>query len=423
MPKLSYKHTVAACYLGYITQAAVVNLSPILFVVFQTQFGISYEMIGRLILINFVTQLLTDAVAVRYVDRIGIRYAAVFGHAIVVAGFILMALLPQVMRSPYAGLVIADVVYAVGGGLIEVLVSPTIDALPGEAKDSAMSLLHSFYSWGQVAVLLLSTLFIGAFGARNWSLLPLLWALVPAFNTVLFSRVPLAPTVAPHEKTPLRRLFGAPIFLLAMFLMVCAGASEQAIAQWSSLFAEKGLGITKLLGDLLGPVMFAAFMGLGRVGYGIWGERLNLRVTLTFSALLCIACYAVTVFAPSPFIALVGVAVSGLSVAVMWPGMLRLASRTYPLGGTAMFGVLAISGDLGCALGPWLAGIVSDTAPAVGALQALAAGSGQDIGQLALKAGILAAVVFPVGMLIGVLAFRRHSETAGALAAEQAAAR
>ena len=412
MHKLTYKHTVAACYLGYITQAAVVNLSPILFIVYQAQFGISYEMIGRLILINFVTQLLTDIVAVRYIDRIGIRPAAVAGHAIVVAGFILMALLPRVLPSPYAGLVIADVVYAIGGGLIELLISPTVDALPGKAKDSAMSLLHSFYSWGQVAVLLLSTLFVRAFGAANWPLLPLLWALVPAYNAVLFSRVPLAPTVAAHEKTPLRLLFGAPIFILAMFLMVCAGASEQAIAQWSSLFAEKGLGITKLVGDLLGPVMFAAFMGLGRVGYGIWGERMNLRIALTASALLAIVCYGVTVFAPSPFIALVGVAVSGLAVAVMWPGMLRLASKNYPMGGTAMFGVLAIAGDAGCALGPWLTGLVSDLAPASAQLQRMAANNGDTIEQLGLKAGILAAIIFPVAMLLGVIAFRRHTHRA-----------
>ena len=412
MHELTYKHTVAACYLGYITQAAVVNLSPILFIVYQAQFGISYEMIGRLILINFVTQLLTDIVAVRYIDRIGIRPAAVAGHAIVVAGFILMALLPRVLPSPYAGLVIADVVYAIGGGLIELLISPTVDALPGKAKDSAMSLLHSFYSWGQVAVLLLSTLFVRAFGAVNWPLLPLLWALVPAYNAVLFSRVPLAPTVAAHEKTPLRLLFGAPIFILAMFLMVCAGASEQAIAQWSSLFAEKGLGITKLVGDLLGPVMFAAFMGLGRVGYGIWGERMNLRIALTASALLAIVCYGVTVFAPSPFIALVGVAVSGLAVAVMWPGMLRLASKNYPMGGTAMFGVLAIAGDAGCALGPWLTGLVSDLAPASAQLQRMAANNGDTIEQLGLKAGILAAIIFPVAMLLGVIAFRRHTHRA-----------
>lgn len=412
MHKLTYKHTVAACYLGYITQAAVVNLSPILFIVYQAQFGISYEMIGRLILINFVTQLLTDIVAVRYIDRIGIRPAAVAGHAIVVAGFILMALLPRVLPSPYAGLVIADVVYAIGGGLIELLISPTVDALPGKAKDSAMSLLHSFYSWGQVAVLLLSTLFVRAFGAVNWPLLPLLWALVPAYNAVLFSRVPLAPTVAAHEKTPLRLLFGAPIFILAMFLMVCAGASEQAIAQWSSLFAEKGLGITKLVGDLLGPVMFASFMGLGRVGYGIWGERMNLRIALTASALLAIVCYGVTVFAPSPFVALVGVAVSGLAVAVMWPGMLRLASKNYPMGGTAMFGVLAIAGDAGCALGPWLTGLVSDLAPASAQLQRMAANNGDTIEHLGLKAGMLAAILFPVAMLLGVIAFRRHTHRA-----------
>ncbi len=410
MRKLTYKHTVAACYLGYITQAAVVNLSPILFIVFQTEYRLSYEMLGRLILINFGTQLLTDAVAVRYIDRLGIRRAALFGHALVVVGFGLMSALPRLLSAPYLGLIIADVVYAIGGGLIEVLVSPTVDALPGEARDSAMSLLHSFYSWGQVAVLLFSTLFIKAFGAERWYILPLLWAAVPAVNLFLFARVPLAPMVAEQEKTPLKQLFSAPVFILALMLMVCSGASEQAVAQWSSLFAEKGLGIPKLLGDLLGPVMFAAFMGLGRMLYGIWGERLNLRAVLEFSAGLCIACYAVMVFAPSPFISLIGVATSGLAVSIMWPGMLRLTSKAFPLGGAAMFGVLAIMGDLGCSLGPWITGLVSDAVITSNALAGRAAASGMNPEQLGLKAGLLAAAVFPVMMLLGVLAFRRRTK-------------
>ncbi|MHB1357832.1 MAG: MFS transporter [Anaerolineae bacterium] len=407
--KLTYKHTVDACYLGYITQAAVVNLSPILFIVFQNQFGISYEMIGRLILINFCTQLLTDVVAVRYIDRVGIRPAAVFGHAAVTLGFILMAVLPQVMTSPYAGLVIAVVIYAIGGGLIEVLVSPTVDALPGEAKDSAMSLLHSFYSWGQVAVMLLSTLFIRAFGANLWYLLPLLWAIVPTFNAVLFARVPLAPAIPHHEKTPLKRLFTSRIFILAMVLMMCAGASEQAIAQWSSLFAEKGLGIPKLVGDLLGPVLFAVFMGVGRMTYGIWGERINLKATLIASSVLCIACYLVTVLAPVLLVALAGVALSGFTVSMMWPGMLRLTSRTFPLGSTAMFGVLAIMGDLGCALGPWIAGVVSDVGRRSTALLQIGAAGGMSADQIGLRAGILAAIIFPIGMLVGVLLFKKHN--------------
>lgn len=419
MTKLTYKHTLHACYLGYITQAAVVNLSPILFIVFQTQFHISYEMIGRLILINFGTQLLTDALAVRYIDRIGIRSAAVFGHAIVTLGFILMAVLPRVMPSPYAGLVIADVIYAVGGGLIEVLVSPTVDALPGEAKDSAMSLLHSFYSWGQVAVMLLSTLFIRAFGADLWYLLPLLWAIVPTFNAALFARVPLAPAIPHHEKTPLRRLFTSRVFILAMLLMLCAGASEQAIAQWSSLFAEKGLGIRKLVGDLLGPVLFAGFMGVGRVIYGIWGERINLKATLIASSILCIACYIVIVFARVPLFALMGVALSGFTVSLMWPGMLRLTSKTFPLGSTAMFGVLAIMGDLGCALGPWIAGAVSDVAPTAPALLQIGAAGGLSPEQMGLRAGILAAVIFPIGMLIGVLSFKKLSPEATSVEAER----
>ncbi len=407
MSKPNYRSTLYACYLGYITQAAVVNLSPILFIIYQNAFGLSFEKLGRLILINFVTQLLTDLMAVRYINRIGLRRAAIIGHLCAVAGFIMMSTLPRILPSPYTGLVISAVVYAIGGGLIEVLVSPTVDALPGEAKDAAMSLLHSFYSWGQVAVMLLSTLFIRVFGAENWYWLPLLWGIVPAFNAWLFSRVPLAPMPDEDEQTPLRTLLVRPLFLLAMLMMICSGAAEQAVAQWSSLFAEVALGIPKLLGDVLGPVMFAVCMAIGRTAYGIWGERLNLRRTLLFSAALCIACYAMIVFTHSPALSLIGVAVSGLAVCIMWPGMLRVASSTYPLGGTPMFGVLAIMGDVGCALGPWLTGLVSDSAQSLAVTLAWAMGAGWDAEQIGLRIGLLSAVIFPVVMLVGLMFWRR----------------
>lgn len=406
--KLTYKHTLYACYLGYISQAIVVNLAPILFVIFQDKFHISYEMIGRLIVLNFGVQLLTDAVAVKYADRIGIRFAAVGGHTAITVGLILMGILPQLLPSPYTGLVISVIIFAFGGGLIEVLISPTVDSLPGEAKDSAMSLLHSFYAWGQVAVVLLSTVYIKFFGAERWYILPILWAAIPLFNLFFFTRVPLVPTVPEHERVPLKQLFSSKVFLLALLLMLAAGASEQAIAQWASLFAEKGLHVPKLVGDLLGPCSFAAFLGLGRVIYGIWGEKIDLKKTLIGSSMLCIACYLVTVFVPVPLISLLGCALSGFSVSIMWPGMLRMSSKSFPKGGTAMFALLAILGDIGASLGPWVAGAVSDAAQTSTQLLQLGASSGLSAEQTGLKTGILAAILFPIIMLAGISFFKEN---------------
>lgn len=403
---LTYKHTLYTCYLGYITQAIVINLAPILFIVFQDKFLISFEMIGRLVVLNFGTQIIVDAIAVRYADRIGMRPLAVIAHLAAAMGLVLLGVLPNIMPSPYTGLVIAVIVYAIGGGLIEVLISPIVDALPGDAKDSAMSLLHSFYSWGQVAVVLLSTLYIRLFSAEQWYVLPILWAIIPAFNIINFLRVPLMPIIPEHARLPLKRLLTSRIFVLAMILMVAGGASELSMSQWASLFAEKGLGIPKFIGDLLGPLSFAAFMGVGRVAYGIWGERLDLRKALIASSVLCIACYGVTVFVQQPLIALAGCALCGLSVSMMWPGMLRMASKSFPMGGTAMFAVLAIMGDVGGSVGPWITGAVSDIAQVSQQLVQLGAAAGLSAEQIGLRTGLLAAAVFPVIMLIGVLLFR-----------------
>ena len=411
MRQKTYRDTLHACYWGYITQAIINNLAPLLFVIFQTRFAISLTLIGQLILLNFGVQLLTDLFAIKFVDKVGYRFAVVLAQACSALGLILLAALPNLLPSPYAGLMLAVVIYAFGGGLIEVLISPIVNALPGDAKASAMSLLHSFYCWGQVAVVLVSTLALHFMGDGMWPLLPLLWALIPLYNLFLFLRVPLAPMVSAEEKTPLRRLFTSRIFVIAMLLMLCAGASELAMSQWSSLFAEKGLGVPKVMGDLLGPCLFAILMGLGRVFYGIWGHKLRLRRVLMCSALLCVACYLVTVFSPWPVLSLLSCALCGLSVSLMWPGMLSLTAERYPAGGTAMFGVLALMGDLGCALGPWLAGLISDTAQAAPRLMAL----GQTLGvageQLGLKCGLFAAAIFPL-LMLGGLALMRGKQQA-----------
>lgn len=408
--KYTYKHTLQACYFGYITQAIVNNLAPLLFIVFQNQFTISFEMIGRLILINFGTQLIVDALAIKFVDKIGYRISIIFAHIFSAAGLITLGTLPNIVSSPYIGLIIAVVLYAIGGGLIEVLVSPIVDALPGDAKASAMSLLHSFYCWGQVSVVLISTLFLKIMGNNMWYILPILWSLVPLYNLFKFIKVPLMPAIAEHEKIPIRQLLNSKLFLIALLLMMCAGASELAMSQWSSLFAEKGLQVPKLIGDLLGPCLFAVLMGIGRIIYGIWGHKIKLEKALLWSTILCIACYIVTVIVRIPIVALLSCALCGLSVSLMWPGVFSLTAGRYSKGGTAMFGMLAIFGDLGCSFGPWFAGIISDVAQKSNKLIEFGNANGLSSEQVGLKSGLLFASIFPLIMFFLVLIYKRGSK-------------
>ena len=382
----NYKSTLRACYLGYIGQAIVNNLAPLLYVVFQTQYDISFEMIGRLALFNFVTQLIVDAAAVKIVDRIGYRASAIIAHAFAAVGMLACAFLPRIMPQPYSGLIIASILYAIGGGLIEVLVSPIVESLPGEAKASSMSLLHSFYSWGQVLVVALSTIALVLIGQDLWFVLPLAWAVLPIITLIKFIHVPLMPQEEESKRTPLKTLLTSRIFLIAILLMICSGAAEQAMAQWASLFAEKGLGISKTLGDLLGPCLFAVMMGIARTLYGVKGQKINMHKTLVFSSVLCILSFAITALVPVPAIPLIGCSLCGLSVSLMWPGMLSLTAAGYPSGGTAMFALMALGGDLGCSIGPQLTGIIAD--------------------QSSLNLGLLAAVVFPAVMLIGLMVLK-----------------
>lgn len=397
----NFKSTIFACYRGYITQGIVNNLSPLFFVIYQDHFNISYMLISALILCNFVTQVITDVLAVRYVDRIGMRRAAVLAHFLAFFGLMMMGILPNIMPAPFIGLVIATIINGVGGGLIEVIISPIVESCPGDAKASAMSLLHSFYCWGQVGVVLITTLLLKVIGEGLWFVIPVLWSLLPFYNLFRFLKVPLMPAVPEDEKTPLKTLFKSKIFLVAMLLMLCAGASELAMSQWSSLFAERALGVTKVMGDLLGPCLFAILMGIGRTIYGIWGEKINLSRVLMLSAGLCVLCYLGAAFFNSSILSLISCATCGLSVSLMWPGTFSLTSAAYPKGGTAMFGVLAILGDIGCSAGPALMGTVSTAISSNPAAQAAFPNLSAD--QLGLKSGMLFCVIFPLLILLGVI--------------------
>jgi fucose permease len=385
---LTFSATRRACYAGFVTQAIVNNLAPLLFIVFQTRYAVPYEMLGRLVLLNFATQLLTDLVVVALMDRVGYRGPLVLAHVLCGLGLVLLAALPAWLASPYLGLSLAIVVYAIGGGLLEVVVSPVVDALPSppEAKAAAMSLLHSFYCWGQVAVVLLTTLLLALIGQDAWPALPLVWMLVPLVNLAFVLSVPLPPTVPDTHRTPLRDLFAAPTFGALLLLMLCAGAAELTMSQWSSLFAEQALALPKVWGDLAGPCLFAALMGGARFLYGLHGDKIRLVPALIGCGVLATLGYLAAALSSRPVLSLLGCALCGLAVSLLWPGTYSLAARRFPAGGVAMFGILAMLGDAGAAAGPWLAGAVADAS----------AGG--------LRAGLLVGTVFPLSVVVTALA-------------------
>lgn len=388
--KNQYNKTITACFAAYIVQAIVNNFVPLLFLTFQKSYSIPLSLITLLVTFNFGVQLLVDLLSVGFVDRIGYRASLIIAHVLSAAGLVLLTVLPEVMPSPFAGILIAVMIYAVGGGLLEVLVSPVVEACPSDNKEKTMSMLHSFYCWGHVGVVLLSTVFFQLFGTQNWKIMALAWALVPACNAYVFTKVPIASLIEEGETgLKMNELFRIKIFWILLIMMVCAGASEQAVSQWASTFAEKGLGISKTLGDLAGPMAFAILMGTSRAFYGKYGDRINLDKFMIYSSCLCILAYLGVSLLPIPQLSLVACAICGLSVGIMWPGTFSKASAALPRGGTAMFALLALGGDLGCSGGPTLVGMVSS-----------ALGDN-------LKMGILAGIVFPVLLLTGVLLCRK----------------
>jgi fucose permease len=407
--RATYGDTLRACFIAYGSEAIVNNLLPLFFVIFRNQFGISYSMIAQLILANFATQFFVDIVAAKYVDKIGHRISMVFSHICLASGLILLAVLPNVLANAYVGMLIAVMTYSVGSAIAEVLVSPIVELLPSEAKTARMSLLHSFYSWGQVVTILASSLAIGLIGAHYWYLLPMVWALVPIYNIYNFARVPLVPPIPEGRKMSTRGLFRSRLFLISLVLMLCAGATEMVMSQWTSLFAEVGLGVSKVVGDLLGPCLFALFMGIGRTWFGTFGEKLNLSKSLALCTALALACMVTVVLAPIPMVSLLACALTGIGVSIMWPGMFSLSAQLHPRGGTMMFAALALAGDVGCAVGPWVVGRVSDLSRQSGAVLDLGARLGLGSEQAVLRFGLLVAVIFPLLMLAGIASLRRRA--------------
>ena len=388
--KPDYRRTLAACYLGFITQAIAANFAPLLFLRFRAEYGIPLAQVALVPTLFFLTQLVTDLVAAKFVDRAGYRASVIAAEVFSGVGLVALAVLPDLLPAPFAGILAAVVLYAVGSGLTEVLVSPIVEACPFENKEGVMSLLHSFYCWGSVLVILGSTLFFAAFGIARWRLLACVWALIPLANVANFAVCPIERVVPEGESMSIGQLLRTPVFWLLALLMVCSGASELSMAQWASAFTESALGVAKAVGDLAGPCLFAVLMGIARAFYGKYSARIDLTRFMLGCGALCVGCYLLASLSAAPLPGLIGCALCGLSVGVMWPGTFSISARTCRRGGTAMFALLALAGDLGGSLGPSVVGLFSGMA-------------GDN-----LKAGLLAAILFPALLIAGVIALRRR---------------
>ena len=387
-----YRKTLLACYLGFVTQAICANFVPLLYMVFHDDYRISFGNLAVISTTFFLVQLVVDFVCAKVVDKIGYRPCVVAAEVTSALGMAALAVLPEVMPSPFAGILICVVIYAIGSGLTEVLVSPIVEACPFENKDVMMSFLHSFYCWGTVAVVGLSTLFFAIFGLEHWRIMALFWALIPAYNIYNFMTCPIEKLVEDEESMSIRGLLRSKFFWLFIILMVCAGSSEIAMAQWASAFAESALGVSKTVGDLAGPCGFAVFMGISRTLYGKYGEKVDLSNFMIASGVLCLGCYLLAALSHAPIMGLVGCAACGFSVGIMWPGSISISSKVIPTGGTAMFALLALAGDLGGSVGPAIIGSVS-----------------QEAGDN-LQAGVLAGIGFPIGLVICVILIRKKYE-------------
>lgn len=393
---MNYRKTLIACYMGFVTQAIAANFAPLLFLTFHNNYNVSLGKIALISSVFFITQLIVDILCARFADVIGYRKCVVGSQMLSAIGLVGLAFLPQITADPFTGIIISTILYAIGSGLTEVLVSPIVEACPFEHKEAAMSLLHSFYCWGAVGVILLSTLFFSLFGIENWRWLSCIWAVIPLCNVFNFAVCPIEHPTEDGKGLSIGSLLKVPLFWLSILLMICAGASELSMAQWASAFAESALGLSKSMGDITGPCMFAVTMGISRSLYGKYGEKLDLMKFMIGSGALCLGCYLIASLSQLPLAGLAGCMICGFSVGIMWPGTISICSAKIPSGGTAMFALLAMAGDMGGALGPAIVGNISQNA-------------GDDI-----QKGLLAGCVFPAVLVISVLFVKKLSRSSRA---------
>lgn len=380
---MNFKTTQRCCYTGYIVQAVAINFLPLLFVIFQNKYNLNYALIGTLVSVNFITQLVVDIISVFFLDRIGYRKSAVASQLFCACGFILLPFLPEIL-PPYMGLCLAVMIYSIGAGLIEVVINPIIAGLPEECSGNFV-LTHSFYSWGQLAVVLVTTVALRIFGETSWNVISCCWATIPLINGLIFIKTPMVPSVAAEKRESTVSLFKNKTFIAILLLMICAGGSELAMAQWSSTFAQNALGVDKMLGDILGPCLFAFFMGIGRLIYGLYEKRMNFKLCSTVTCALCVLCYVAAAISRNPFVSLAGCALCGYAISTLWPGTVEIAAKKFPEGSGAMYSAIAIFGDIGCSTAPFITGLIA---------------SMNIWGENALRAGLIFNIIYPIGFII-----------------------
>ena len=376
--KNNYNYTIVACCIAYITQAIAVNFPPLLFLTFQNDYGVSIGQLGSLVAITFIIQIAVDFFATKYIDKIGYRPCVIFAHVMAGVGFILLGILPEILPNPMLGIWIACFFYSFSSGLLEVLVSPIVESCPTDNKESVMALLHSFYCWGTAAVILISIVFFSVFGIQNWRIMAMMWAALPLINMIFFYFVPIAPMEGEGENSGILPLLKHKFIWVVILMMLASGAAELSMSQWASAFAESGLGVSKTVGDIAGPFMFAILMGMGRVVYAALVKRIPLLKYMLVCAFICIAAYIMTALSSNPVLSLIGCGLVGFSVGAFWPGTISYAAGKMPQGGTAMFALFAFSGDIGCSTGPAVVAYVSE-----------AFGNNLNI-------GLISVIVFPV---------------------------
>ncbi len=407
-PSVSYKSTAIACYIGNFVQAIVINLTPILFIPLRIQYGFSYSQLGLLVLINFTTQVSVDILLSGLADKHGFRGLCVLGQVLAILGLGLFALTPFIFSNKYLGFVIATIIFSGGGGLMEMLLSPIVDSIPTDVKAAAMSVLHSFYAWGQLSVIVITTVFLFIFGISSWPIITAIWLIVPIANAILFSIVPLCPPISEKERTKLKEFLKHPYFLIALFAILLGGASEVSMAQWASAFLEKGLELPKIYGDLVGVAMFALMLGVGRALFGKYGKQINLNKVLILGSALAVFCYLLVAMSFTTFVPVLFSGICGIAVSLLWPGSLVLISEKFPKAGARIFALMAAGGDIGAAVGPWLISYITDSAFDWRLTENLARSIGVTEEQIALRIGMLVALIFPLLCLLCHIYLKKH---------------
>lgn len=392
----SYQLTTISCFVGIFCQAVSSNITAILFIPLMTLYGLSYVHLGLLVGINFTTQVLVDIIASRLVDRYGFRVFVLPSDILAVIGLVLFGLTPVLFDNILTGLVFSTIIFSASCGLQEVMLSPIVNAIPHNDKGPAMALMHSFYAWGQVATIIITTLFLFFFGIENWQVIVFLWALVPLVNFFMFLAAPFPGVIHENQRMTMRDLILKPFYLVALLAIMGGAATELVMNQWSSTFSEKVLELPKVTGDILGMCGFAVFLGLGRVLYGRYGSKINMNNVLVGSAAAAVVCYIAVAISPLPAISLAACAVCGLAASLLWPGTLVITAEKYPLAGAWIFAILAAAGDIGAASGPFAAGVITDLTRQMPSILQFAASLQLLPDQFAIRIAILLSAIFPL---------------------------